>query len=70
MNGAQREDVIEFGLGTPEGLAVDWLAHNIYFSDTMSHRIEVARLDGSSRKVLLWKDLETPRSIALDPMEG
>lgn len=52
------------------GLAVDWVAHNIYWADTGSKRIEVARLDGSSRKVLLWKGVEEPRSIALDPSQG
>lgn len=52
------------------GLAVDWVAHNIYWADTGSKRIEVARLNGSGRKVLLWKNIEEPQSIALDPSEG
>lgn len=47
--------VVEFGLEYPEGMAVDWVAHNIYWADMGSHRVEVARLDGSSRRVLIWK---------------
>ncbi|XP_066992022.2 low-density lipoprotein receptor-related protein 6 [Anabrus simplex] len=70
MNGSGVERIVEFGLDSPEGMAVDWVARNIYWTDTGSMRIEVARLDGSSRKVLLWTGVEQPRSIALDPREG
>jgi low density lipoprotein receptor-related protein 5/6 len=51
-------------------MAVDWVAHNLYWADTGSKKIEVARLDGTSRKVLLWEGVEEPRSLALDPREG
>ena len=70
MNGSSLDHIVEFGLEFPEGMAVDWVAHNIYWADTGTRRIEVARLDGSSRKVLVWKNLENPRSIALHPSEG
>jgi len=52
------------------GMAVDWVAHNIYWTDMGSKRIEVAQLDGRARKVLIWKDISEPRSLALDPREG
>ena len=70
MNGSALEHIIEFGLDYPEGMAVDWVAHNIYWADTGKNRIEMARLDGSSRKVLIWRDLENPRALALDPPNG
>ncbi|XP_046394159.1 low-density lipoprotein receptor-related protein 6 [Ischnura elegans] len=70
MNGSEVEKIIEFGLDSPEGMAVDWVAHNIYWADTGSKRIEVARLDGTSRRALVWESLEEPRSIVLDPQEG
>ena len=70
MNGSASEIIIEFGVIYPEGMAVDWVAHNIYWVDTGSTRIEVARLDGSSRKVLIWKNLSHPRALALDPPNG
>ena len=76
MNGSSLEHVIEFGLDYPEGMAVDWMGRNIYWADTGTNRIEVARLDGQYRQVLVCKDLENPRSLdnprslALDPANG
>jgi len=35
----------------PDGVAVDWVAHNLYWTDTGTDRIEVARLTGAFRKV-------------------
>ena len=70
MNGSALEKVVEFGLEYPEGMAVDWVAHNIYWADAGTSRIEMARLDGTSRKVLIWRNVTNPRAIALDPPEG
>lgn len=70
MNGSGVEAVIEFGLDYPEGMAVDWMGRNIYWADTGTNRIEVARLDGQYRQVLVCKDLDNPRSLALDPAKG
>ena len=69
------EDVISVGLKKPEGLAVDWIARKLYWTDCRdaeleTNRIEVANLDGSNRKVLFWKDLDLPRAIAVDPLLG
>ena len=70
MNGSALEHVVDFGLDYPEGMAVDWVAHNMYWADTGRRRIEMSRLDGTSRKVLVWKNGTSPRSIALDPPSG
>ena len=35
----------------PDGVAVDWVARNLYWTDTGTDRIEVARLTGAFRKV-------------------
>ena len=70
MNGSALEEMVKFGLEYPEGIAVDWVAHNIYWADSGTSMIEMARLDGSFRKVLVWKDIQSPRAIALDPPEG
>lgn len=69
------EDVISVGLKKPEGLAVDWVARKLYWtdcrdSDWETNRIEVANLDGTNRKVLFWKNLGLPRAIAVDPLLG
>ena len=70
-NGSQiEEDVIASGLIAPDGLACDWVGKKIYWTDTETNRIEVSELDGRSRKVLYWKDLDQPRAIVLHPENG
>lgn len=58
------------GLKSPEGVAVDWLAQNMYWTDSGSDTIEVSRLDGTNRKLLFDQDLIHPRAIVLDPVRG
>ena len=69
------EDVVSVGLEEPAGLAVDWIAGKLYWTDCVdidsnSNRMEVANLDGSNRKVLFWKDLDCLWPIAVDPLSG
>uniref|UniRef100_A0A8C7E883 EGF-like domain-containing protein n=1 Tax=Nothoprocta perdicaria TaxID=30464 RepID=A0A8C7E883_NOTPE len=54
------EVVIQYGLATPEGLAVDWIAGNIYWVESNLDQIEVAKLDGTMRTTLLAGDIEHP----------
>uniref|UniRef100_A0A8C5IGC5 EGF-like domain-containing protein n=1 Tax=Junco hyemalis TaxID=40217 RepID=A0A8C5IGC5_JUNHY len=68
--GEDFEVVIQYGLATPEGLAVDWIAGNIYWVESNLDQIEVAKLDGTMRTTLLAGDIEHPRAIALDPRYG
>ena len=49
----------------PEGLAIDHGGRNIYWTDSGTKRIEVGRLDGTSRRVLIKDGLEQPRAIVL-----
>jgi len=49
---------------------VDWISENLYWTDDTLRRIEVSRLDGQSRRVILWNVVEQPVSIALDPLNG
>lgn len=63
-------DVILTGLVSPDGLACDWLGKKLYWTDSETKRIECSNLDGSFRKVLFWRNLDQPRAIALDPMNG
>ncbi|KAG8179495.1 hypothetical protein JTE90_027207 [Oedothorax gibbosus] len=62
--------IISTGLISPDGLAVDWIGKKLYWTDSETNRIEVSNLDGSYRKVLFWKDMDQPRSLALVPMDG
>jgi low density lipoprotein receptor-related protein 5/6 len=70
LNGSDVQKIIETGIISLDGIAVDYLAHNIYFTDSENRRIEVARLDGSSRRVLIWKGIEEPRNLILEPKKG
>ena len=58
------------GLGSPEGVAVDWISKNIYWTDSARDTIEVVRSDGTSRKNLVSDGLINPRAIAVDPIRG
>lgn len=57
-------------LQNPDGLAVDWVAGNLYWCDKGTDTIEVSRLDGRHRRVLLREGLQEPRALALDPLAG
>ena len=65
-----QETVINESLINPDGIAVDWIARNLYWTDQGTKRIEVSRLNGTSRLVLIIDDLEEPRAITLDPVTG
>uniref|UniRef100_A0A8C7MPT8 Low density lipoprotein receptor-related protein 5 n=1 Tax=Oncorhynchus kisutch TaxID=8019 RepID=A0A8C7MPT8_ONCKI len=62
-----KQTVVVSGLDSPDGLACDWLGRKLYWTDSETNRIELANLDGTSRKVLFWLDLDQPRAIALNP---
>lgn len=57
-------------LQNPDGLAVDWVAGNLYWCDKGTDTIEVSRLDGSHRRVLVRGGLQEPRALALLPARG
>lgn len=70
VNGSKVETLVEaVGVRYIEGLAVDWVAGNLYWSDWEYRRIEVSRLDGSSRRTVVWKNVR-PRVIAVNPVDG
>lgn len=64
------EAVVQSGLSTAEGLAVDWIGQNLYWVDSNLDQIEVARVNGSFRRTLVAGEMSSPRAIALDPREG
>ena len=55
---------------TPDGLAIDYVGRNIYWTDTGTNRIEVGKLDGTGRKLLFKGGLDEPRAIVLDERNG
>ena len=52
------------------GVAVDWIARNLYWTDTKTDTIDASRLDGSLRAVIISSGLDSPRAISLDPKYG
>ena len=51
-----------------EDLAVDWIANNLYWTDTLNRRLEVLDLDSNERAELLQTGPHSaPRAIVVDP---
>ncbi|XP_071390545.1 low-density lipoprotein receptor-related protein 8-like, partial [Centroberyx affinis] len=67
---SQQVTLIDTSLHSPEGLAVDWVHKNIYWTDSGDKSISVATGDGRKRKVLIATELSEPRAIAVDPRQG
>lgn len=58
------------GIKSPQGIAIDWVARSLYWTDSENDNIEVIRLDGSSRNILINEGLDEPRALAVDPTRG
>lgn len=56
MDGTGQEVIVSAEVFNPDGVAVDWVARNLYWTDTGPDRIEVARLNGTSRKVRIFQN--------------
>lgn len=70
FDGADQSDIVTGDISHPDGLAVDWVARNLYWTDTGTDRIEVTGLDGRYRRVLLHEGLAEPRAVAVAPDLG
>lgn len=55
---------------SPEGIAIDHVARLMFWTDSMRDTVEVAKLDGSQRRVLFDSDLVNPRPITTNPAYG
>ncbi|KAI5717758.1 hypothetical protein M8J77_010754 [Diaphorina citri] len=72
-DGEGLEHVIKDGVGSNgiRGLAVDWIAGNLYFTNVFPHEnyLEVCWLDGSNRKVLVKTTTDAPKELAVNPIK-
>ncbi|XP_048772894.2 low-density lipoprotein receptor-related protein 1-like isoform X3 [Ostrea edulis] len=62
--------IVDIGLATTEGLAVDWIGEKIYWVESKLYQIEVAEIDGTNRNTLIAGNMVSPRAIVLDPSVG
>ena len=62
--------VIFDGISESSSIAVDWIADNLYWVDARSSYIEVAKLDGGYRKVVVSENVYEPMSITVFPRKG
>ncbi|XP_071950063.1 low-density lipoprotein receptor-related protein 1-like, partial [Antedon mediterranea] len=56
-------------IGRVEGIAVDWFAKNIYWTDYAFNHIVVCSYDSRFVRELFTNDVIKPRGIAIDPFE-
>ncbi|XP_062564509.1 low-density lipoprotein receptor-like isoform X2 [Armigeres subalbatus] len=68
--GSDKTVVVKDQTVTSDGLAVDWIYNHIYFTDIKKATIELTNFDGNMGKIVIKDDLEIPRAIALDPIDG
>lgn len=70
-DGADRENLLAKNIEAPEGVAIDWVSRNIYWTDSSLKQVEVASLDlPRRRKIIATEGLVNPRGIAVHPSQG
>uniref|UniRef100_A0A8C4T9C2 Low-density lipoprotein receptor-related protein 2 n=1 Tax=Erpetoichthys calabaricus TaxID=27687 RepID=A0A8C4T9C2_ERPCA len=60
--------VIASDLGSPDGIAYDWINKRIYYSDYINQTISSMAIDGTQRTIIAR--VPRPRAIMLDPCRG
>lgn len=69
-NGTSLKILFSCDVIRPLGMAIDKAGRNLYWTDSGTKRIEVGRVDGTKRKVLITDGVDTPIAIILDIRRG
>lgn len=68
------EVIAESNMKSVEGLALDWISNNLYFSDRERSVVEMLKVDsmvGQLRRTVLNSTfIDKPRGIAVHPLKG
>ena len=70
LTGEDFKPVVTNGLKSPEDIAIDWIAENIYVTDAELNRIIVCSLEGDMCSSTLFGELDLPRAVVVDPSHG
>lgn len=72
-NGTELQPIVREGIGSNgiRGIAIDWVAGNLYFTNVFPHEnyVEVCWLDGQYRKVIYKTTTDAPRELAVNPIK-
>ena len=69
-NVCKPEIIVSDDVSRPEGLAVDWLTRKLYWTDYDLKQVSVSSINGKYRKILISRNVDNPRAIAVDPKAG
>ena len=67
LDGSDYQPVVSIGVEMVEDLAVDWVARHIYFTDSSRKHIVVCDLPGIICAVIMNRELDKPRAVAVYP---
>ena len=70
FSGKNLEVLVKDKIKNVDGIAIDWLGRNMYWTDAGTREIAVAKLNGSFRRTIFKARLGIPRAIALHPTNG
>ena len=70
FDGSGRKTLVNESLGELDGLAVDWVARNLYWTDAKLKTLSVAKLNGMYRRTLFKENVLRPRAIVVHPKIG